>query len=305
VTALLALAIAVGVICQLAETSRPYPVHASGAVIVTGTHSGLGLLATKALAAHGYDVFATVRRADQLDTWADTPHVHPILLEDVGDLASVESTFEELRSWLADSSDGPRRLVGVVNNAGIGVQMSLDHENYTPTILQQTFAVNVFGPVYVTEAALPLLPAGGRIVNVGSLSLTCTSGGSDPYVATTYALKGLSTSWRRELLDAQISVSYLEPGYFESNMGGAQGVANGAPYESVLALLHAIQSSHPRTHYTTESVQGLPAWFMAFSCWAMPPRWMDSIMHAMFKGQTWKSYQGTFHADYWRSPTRD
>ena len=98
IASVLALAVATILLSKLVDSSRYYPVHEHGAVLVTGTHSGLGLLVTQLLASHGYDVLATVRKSEQLQMWAGTPRVHPIVLEDVGDLASVERTFEEVRT---------------------------------------------------------------------------------------------------------------------------------------------------------------------------------------------------------------
>jgi NAD(P)-dependent dehydrogenase (short-subunit alcohol dehydrogenase family) len=292
--ALLVLAVAISVwLNDLADRSQYYPTHESGAVLVTGTHSGLGLAITRALAAKGYDVFATVRHASQLAMWEDTPRVHPLLMEDVGDPASVEQAFEALRTWLSESPGGSssdrikrassndclqRCLIGVVNNAGIAMAAGLGDRRYTPAFLQKAFATNVFGVVYVTRSALPLLPAGGRVVNVGSVIRSAVLPGSDPYSATKHALWGLTASWRRELLDAQISVSYVEPGYFESNMGGKVGRDAGPPDETVAAILDAITSPNPRTNYITESVGDDPSWAVAFWFRMMPTRWMDQVM---------------------------
>ena len=272
-----------GLLDRIYDTSWYYPVHSSGAVLITGTHSGLGLLATQVLASHGYDVLATVRKPEELEMWEGTAHVHPILLEDVGDLASVESSIAAVKDWLADTHDGPRHLVGVVNNAGGGISLPLDDSGYTPDNFRRTFEINVFGPMYVTKAALPLMSAGGRIVNIGSLSRSCSPQASDPYSASKHALYGMSTSWRRELLDAEISVSYVEPGWFDSKMGGSQGAVNGAPHETARAILHAVQSAYPQTRYFTESSDGLPAWWWAFNCRTMPARYLDGMLRTPSK----------------------
>ena len=75
-------------------------------------------------------------------------------------------------------------------------------------------------------------------------------------------------------------------------MGGPDGERNGKPYETANAILHAIQSNHPRTHYTTESVFGMPGWLTVFNCRNMPPRYMDMVMKLLFGGDS-KTYHGS------------
>ena len=118
-----------------------------------------------------------------------------------------EDTWEYFEVFVREQRT---RLAALVNNAALGAMQTLDMMQMS--LLQRSFQVNVFGTQYVTQSALPLFPPGGRIVNIGSMTISCTPPGSDPYAATKHALKGMSDSWRRELLDASISVSYVEPG---------------------------------------------------------------------------------------------
>lgn len=79
-------------------------------VLVTGAGRGIGLAITEHMSGRGWDVYATARSADALDSLGRIPHVHPISL-DITDRAAIAALPGQL----------PAELNGVVNNAGIVV----------------------------------------------------------------------------------------------------------------------------------------------------------------------------------------
>ena len=90
------------------------------------------------------------------------------------------------------------------------------HEWYPFTVKQSVRRVletNVLGVIAVTQAFLPRLKRGhGRVINIGSVSGRIAFPFMGPYVASTFALEGLSDSWRRELLPFGVDVVVVEPG---------------------------------------------------------------------------------------------
>ncbi len=128
--------------------------------IVTGTSKGIGRAIAKALVAKGLDVLATSRDAVRGAATAEELGVpfHPL---DVTSEASVGS--------LAGDVDGVDVLV---NNAGIAL------DGFDAEIARRTLDVNLHGAIRVTEALLPMMRAGGRIVMVssGMGELSCISG---------------------------------------------------------------------------------------------------------------------------------
>jgi len=94
-------------------------------------------------------------------------------------------------SWLVHTNKN------LVNNAGIGHYVgTLDT---TKEQLEETFAVNVFGTVYVTKAVVPHMPAGGRIINITSIASKMGLDIMAAYGASKAALDSLTYSWALEV----------------------------------------------------------------------------------------------------------
>lgn len=175
-----------------------------GGVLVTGASTGIGAATVGALAAAGYTVFGTVRRAK--DTAAVQAAGGTPLIMDVTYPPGIVRAEESVARALGD-----RPLVGLVNNAGIpgvGPLELIELEE-----LRRTFEVNVFGVVAVTQAFLPRLRAArGRIVNISSVSARLALPFAGPYAASKFALEAISDSLRRELLPAGVDVIVIQPG---------------------------------------------------------------------------------------------
>src|SRR4051812_39303849 len=167
-------------------------------ILVTGTSTGIGYGAAKALTAAGYRVIATVRRAEDAERLKRElgENLHPVLC-DVTHPEQVASLPEYVKQL---SENG--WLDGLINNSGI--------ELIGPAELQEMediraqFETNVFGLISVTKALLPLLgtdPAAqghtGRIINVSSIGGVLALPFLSAYAATKHAVEGYSHSLRR------------------------------------------------------------------------------------------------------------
>lgn len=185
-------------------------------VVVTGASTGIGRATALRLAADGWRVFAGVRKdADGERLVADTPpghHLEPLRL-DVTDDAGVESALAGVGEAV-----GTTGLAALVNNAGTALGGPIE---YLPLdVWRDQFAVNVFGQIAVTKAALPLLrryrggngSRHGRVVFVGSNSGRMAAPMLGPYSASKFAVEGLADSLRMELRGTGVDVVLIEPG---------------------------------------------------------------------------------------------
>jgi short-subunit dehydrogenase len=206
------------------------------------------------------------------------------------------------------------KLVALVNNAG--VQKDMPVELQPPADNRFNFEVNVFGLFDVTHAFLPVLRAtgpGARIVNVGSMSGLLAAPGSASYTGSKYAVEGITDSLRLELGDLGISVSLLQPGYVQSQMGvkahessaksygvtseeyeryrrtvfdgfyvkdrsqSTDGTASTPATSTTPAIVDAIQSARPKTRYAVAFIDDFPAWLLVSLKAVLPDRVMDFL----------------------------
>jgi hypothetical protein len=176
-----------------------------GGVVVTGASTGIGAAIARRLAAHGFRVFGTVRRAEDRQS-LEQSGVNPVLM-DVTDAATIVTARDEIADRL-----GATPLTALVNNAGVGAAGPLEHIPVDE--LRRVLEVNVVGVVAVTEAFLPRLrlAGGGRVVNIGSVSGRFALPFGGPYAASKFALEAISDSLRRELLPSGIRVVVIQPG---------------------------------------------------------------------------------------------
>lgn len=185
-------------------------------VLVTGSSSGFGRLTAETLARQGYAVFAGMRAAagknapaaDELRALAQREHLSMRVVEmDVTDEASVEQAIESIVGITG-------RLDVVVNNAGIAYSGPL--EAYTLNQVQDQFDTNVFSVLRVNRAALPHMrrQGSGLLLQIGSLAGRVALPFMGLYVATKFALEGLTESYRDELAPFGIDAAIIEPGTY-------------------------------------------------------------------------------------------
>ena len=177
-----------------------------GAVVITGTSTGIGRACVLRLAREGYRVYAGVRKEDDglaLQREA-TGTVIPLLLDVTNEChikAAVERVAEET---------GAAGIAALVNNAGIAVTgpaelMPLD-------VFRDSFEINFFGTVAVTQAFLPLIRKGrGRLINIGSVGDRLTLPFGAAFNSTKHSLKVFNDALRIELRPWGIHVVLLEP----------------------------------------------------------------------------------------------
>jgi NAD(P)-dependent dehydrogenase (short-subunit alcohol dehydrogenase family) len=176
-----------------------------GSVVITGTSTGIGRSTALHLAEQGFHVFAGVRRdEDGRALAADVSGELTPLIVDVTD----EATISAAATTVADVV-GDRGVAGLVNNAGIGVPAPLEFQPMADFRTQ--LEVNLFGPVAMIQAFLPLIRRGrGRIVNVGSIGGILVLPLNGAYSASKFGMRAISDALRLELRQWGIHVSLIE-----------------------------------------------------------------------------------------------
>lgn len=188
---------------QAAEPAAPK------AVLVTGASSGIGHKITERLAAHGYFVYATARKPEDLKALAAIKNVQAVALD--------VTRPEEIAAALETITKAGRGLYGLVNNAGIGTAGSIADmklEEY-----ELVMKVNADGPVRMIKAFEPLIiEQRGRIINIGSISGILARQNLAAYAMSKHAIEALTDSLADQLAAAGVRVSVVEPGNYNSDI---------------------------------------------------------------------------------------
>ena len=183
-------------------------------ILVTGASSGIGNVTCLHLAEKGYTVIGTSRSLERLAALFDEAEdrglkVYGVEL-DMNSDDSVDSVMPALISQFGS-------IDALVNNAGFGVwgpvqSLSIDE-------LKTQFEANFFGAVRMIHAVLPtMIERGeGRIINISSVLGRFGTPFNGAYVASKFALEGISESLRTELAPLGVRVSVVEPGLFETD----------------------------------------------------------------------------------------
>src|SRR4051812_35391732 len=182
---------------------------------ITGASRGFGREWTVAALERGDRVAATARDTGTLDDLVEKygDALLPLRL----DVTDREADFAAVRQ--AHEHFG--RLDVVVNNAGYG-QFGLIEE-LSEAEAREQLETNLFGALWVTQAALPLLRAqgSGHILQVSSIGGISAAPNIGIYNASKWALEGFSQALSQEVADFGIKVTIIEPGGFTTDWGGA------------------------------------------------------------------------------------
>jgi NAD(P)-dependent dehydrogenase (short-subunit alcohol dehydrogenase family) len=219
--------------------------------LVTGANKGIGRAIAQQLASEGYTVWLGSRDAGRgqqaVDELRAAGHDVKLLVLDVTSDQSVAAAAQAL----ARETD---RLDVLVNNAGALTSMTTPPSQDGTDLVKSVYEVNVFGPIRVTQALLPLLkkaPA-ARVVMLSSslgsmtVALDRASGFYEVnqlgYNSSKAALNSVTVAFAKELEPLGIKVNATCPGYVSTDMNGHTGtrtVEQGAATAVRLATLGA------------------------------------------------------------------
>jgi NAD(P)-dependent dehydrogenase (short-subunit alcohol dehydrogenase family) len=173
-------------------------------ILITGCSSGIGYDAAHALRNAGWLVFASCRQEVDCEQLRGEGFASPRI-----DYADSESIVMGLSEVLEETQG---TLDALFNNGAFATPGAV--EDLPRGALQEIFETNVFGVHELTTLVLPIMRAQGqgRIVNCSSVLGLVTAPWRGAYVASKFALEGLTDSLRIEMRDTDIKIILIEPG---------------------------------------------------------------------------------------------
>ncbi len=201
-------------------------------VLITGANKSIGFETARQLGRLGYRVWLgsrdDARGKAAADRLRQEGHDVRCLALDVTSEASVKAA-----AAVVEKEDG--KLDVLVNNAGIASGHGTPPSRQTVDDVRTLYDTNVFGPIRVTQAFLPLLSAAGT-ANIVMVSSGLGSLGwlSDPtnqfygvnllgYNSSKSALNAVTVSFAKELAPLGIRVNAADPGYTATDLNGHSG----------------------------------------------------------------------------------
>jgi NAD(P)-dependent dehydrogenase (short-subunit alcohol dehydrogenase family) len=182
---------------------------------ITGAARGFGREWSIAALERGDQVVVTARHIQTLDdlVWDHQEKILPLEL----DVTDREAVFKAVREGYEHFG----RLDIVVNNAGYG-QFGMVEELSEQDAREQ-IETNLFGALWVTQAALPYLreQGSGHILQVSSIGGVTAFANIGMYHASKWALEGISQALAQEVKGFGINVTLIEPGGFSTDWGGS------------------------------------------------------------------------------------
>lgn len=201
--------------------------------LVTGANKGIGLAIAKGLAEAGMTVWMAARDRQRGETAVESlqDDGHDVRLIEL-DVAS-DTSVTRATAWLSGQIEA---LHVLVNNAGILVDATTPPSGLAMKDIHETFEVNLFGPIRVTQSLTPLLRKAGdaRVVMIGS-GLGSLALVTDPasiyssvnlldYSASKVALNAVTVSFAKELEPFGIKVNIVDPGNVRTDLNDNTGV---------------------------------------------------------------------------------
>src|SRR3954464_9540393 len=185
---------------------------------ITGTSKGFGRVWAEAALERGDRVVATARDAGTLTPLAEAHGdlVLPLSL-DVTDKAAIDAAVKRAHEHFG-------RLDVVVNNAGYGLFGTI--EEVSERQARDQIETNLFGALWVTKAALPILreQGAGHIVQVSSIGGVNAFPTVGLYHASKWGLEGFTQALAQEVADLGIKVTIVETTGYSTDWAGPSGV---------------------------------------------------------------------------------
>ena len=267
-------------------------------ILITGASSGIGFDAAHGLRDAGWRVFASCRRAEDCERLRAAGFESPQI-----DYADADSIVNGLAETL-EATGGT--LDALYNNGAYACPGAV--EDLPTDALREIFETNLFGWHELTRLVIPVMRAQGhgRIINCSSVLGFVGYKWRGAYVATKFALEGLTDVLRQELSDTAIKVILIEPGpitsefrknavpHFERWIDWQNSARRDAYQEELDRLytepepgkfelpaaavtkkiLHALTAPKPKPRYYVTT----PTYIMGFLRRILSTRWLDAVI---------------------------
>ena len=201
--------------------------------LITGGNSGIGLASAQAFIGEGARVFLTGRNRETLDAAVERlgPRATGIQ-SDAGSVSEIDELFAEIATRTG-------HLDILFLNAGVGRATPLDQTS--EAAFDELFDINVKGPFFAVQAALPRLKSGSSIILNASAGAYNGSPSISGYAASKAAVRSLARGFSAELAGRGIRVNVLSPGPIATPIWDRTG----APADAIAAVQRRLQTSIP------------------------------------------------------------
>ncbi len=240
--------------------SEPVPLNQQ-VILITGASTGIGAALARVLATRyqGVRLVLASRNREKLEAVA--AHCRDSgaeVLTVVTDMGKADQALA-----LAEKALLHFGYVDIlVNNAGYGQMGPV--ELVPPAACQNQFAVNVLGPLALTQALIPTMRdrGAGRIINISSIGGRTAFPFGGLYSASKFAIEALSDALRMELEPFNIQVSLVEPGAVSTDFFGVIateiektiGDPETTPYRAAFQQMETLEQRTKATVWTSEQV---------------------------------------------------
>ena len=209
-------------------------------IFITGANRGLGLSLATIGAERGHTILAGVRQVDQAKALNQLKERFPEIVW----IYQVDVTNEDSIAEAAKTIAGELGSIDVIiNNAGILLGRDNKIEEIDFKDIEDSFSVNLYGPMRVVKHFLPLLSKGVNpaIINVSSESgsIHNSYGGDYPYAISKTGLNMFSEQLSKLLREKNTLVYAVHPGWIKTDMGGEK--APGSPIETANGILDIVE----------------------------------------------------------------
>lgn len=205
--------------------------------LVTGAGSGIGQAVCSRLGSEGATVIVTSRTRQHVDTTARLVteaggKVGASMVLDVGDRVAVDQVVSQAAKQLG-------RIDILCNNAGVDLVRAPALQDVTDDEWETVFRVNVSGMFWTCRAALPFMPDGGAIVNIGSINSFVAWANDTPYTASKGAVLQFTKGLALDVAPRRIRVNCVCPGIIDTPLTRAF-IDDAADPQAVIAEYNAV-----------------------------------------------------------------
>ncbi|MFD5339498.1 SDR family oxidoreductase [Streptomyces hawaiiensis] len=184
----------------------------SKVIFITGAGRGLGTDIVREALAAGHQVVATGRRPEEVEKTLGGPQDN--LLVTKLDVTSLEDAQAAAQAAV----DRFGRIDVLINNAGNFFAGYF--EEVSPAHMRQQIETNLFGPMNVTRAVLPVMrrQRDGHVITLSSLAGQVGTEFTSAYAASKFAVEGWMEALHHDIKPYGIRTTIVEPGYFRTEL---------------------------------------------------------------------------------------
>lgn len=202
--------------------------------IVTGGGSGIGLAAARLLLAEGAKVMISGRTQEKLEKACKE-----LGGDNIRSIKADISVAADHQALVKETVKAFGKIDVLYINSGIAKAAPIDQ--MTEEIYDDVLAINLKGPYFLIQAALPDMNDGGSIVFTGSISNQIGQHSLSAYAASKAGLRSLARTLSTELLPRKIRVNMVSPGITKTPILDMPGLS----VDEVQKMIQSLASQNP------------------------------------------------------------